>query len=177
MGHPGSLPASQSPPLSCRDMVAVSRNMQKEKLSLLRQLELLRCVRKGSAPPPSSELPNDPDHGPMLLQGSPSLCLPAIPHAAALIRHMSCGLGECQSSHSLPRNGAPGEIILLFPRQLNTRLRDERDVCEAKRLGSSHRKALTTAPLPGPPCCCCCCCCSSWARPPRRGSGHLPSAR
>lgn len=114
-GHARLVPASP------REVVAVSRNMQKEKLSLLRQLELLRCARL-------------------------------------------CG---GRGGESL-RPAASSEPVSR-PRELNTRLRDERDAWDAKRLGSSRRKASTAARLPGTPCCCC------WARPPRRGSGHFPS--
>lgn len=173
--HPGHhfLPAR-------RDVVAVSRNMQKEKLSLLRQLELLRFVQlvaggKGLSAAWSSQLPYTPDHHPAHCKEAlpcacpPSLELQSQPDTCLLVQ------GRLRAYTPHPRMLGPLRVLgRPFLRELNKRLRDERDACEAKRLGSGRRKALATALLQGPTCCCCCC--YAWARPPRHGSGHLPSA-
>ncbi|XP_039696434.1 EF-hand calcium-binding domain-containing protein 4A isoform X2 [Pteropus medius] len=163
-----------------RDVVAVSRNMQKEKLSLLRQLELLRFVQlvaggKGLSAAWSSQLPYTPDHHPAHCKEAlpcacpPSLELQSQPDTCLLVQ------GRLRAYTPHPRMLGPLRVLgRPFLRELNKRLRDERDACEAKRLGSGRRKALATALLQGPTCCCCCC--YAWARPPRHGSGHLPSA-
>ncbi|XP_054380055.1 EF-hand calcium-binding domain-containing protein 4A isoform X2 [Pongo abelii] len=162
-----------------RDVVAVSRNMQKEKVSLLRQLELLRYGQaqaregRGSAELGGSKLPNILGCRSTPLEVLPYVCLSPLtlqPQPATTLR------SEGSQSSPPPNLELPQTLSVSdssFPRELNTRLRDDRDACEARREGSSCRKALTTARLPGPTCCCCCC----WARPPRRCSGHLPSAR
>ncbi|XP_013358408.1 PREDICTED: EF-hand calcium-binding domain-containing protein 4A isoform X3 [Chinchilla lanigera] len=136
-----------------RDVVAVSRNMQKEKLSLLRQLELLRCAQAQPGGAPACSRP--PPHS---ARRKAFLCLPAY------------GRRERGPPTRILARPLRAQLRALL-RELNTRLRDERDSCEARLLGSSHRKPLDAAGLPRPACCCC------WAQPPRRGSGHLPSAR
>lgn len=155
-----------------RHVVAVSRNMQKEKVSLLKQLELLRWVRPAWANVEKwFQVAKYYWLLPMLLEVHMSALQPS---CCRFCSPPDSGKAS-PSPHALfPPDLSLLGLLLLFSRELNLRLRDERDACETKLLGSSHRKALAIAHKPGPIYCCCCC---GWARPPRRGSGHLPSAR
>ncbi|XP_045414496.1 EF-hand calcium-binding domain-containing protein 4A isoform X5 [Lemur catta] len=99
-----------------RDVVAVSRNMQKEKLSLLRQLELLRCVPAQAAPREGAQrsltlLAAALSHG-----GGPFLCLPSIPHAEAPTGHLSSGPRGAKARLPHPRLLPPLDLGLSGPK-------------------------------------------------------------